>query len=77
MLACPALFALFSYSLAIVAINLTGVTHHLLINGHLKSHFYNTVAGQPQIDDLHKVFGKSAAAAAAAGGDESLAVSAE
>lgn len=46
----------FGYSLAIVAINLTGVTHHLLINGHLKSHFYNTVAGQPQIDDLHKVF---------------------
>lgn len=48
-----------SYSLAIVAINLTGLTHHLLTSGHLKSHFYNAVPGHPHIDDLHKVFGKT------------------
>lgn len=46
----------FGYSLAIVAINLTGLTHHLLTSGHLKNHFYNCVPGQPHIDDLHKVF---------------------
>lgn len=52
------LVILFRYSFAIVGINITGLTYQMLIAGHLKTHFYNVVQGQPQLEDFHKVYCK-------------------
>ncbi|XP_030643903.1 ELMO domain-containing protein 2 [Chanos chanos] len=44
------------YSYAIVGINLTEMAYSLLKNGALKSHFYNTVPGKPQLQHFQQLF---------------------
>lgn len=44
------------YSFAIVGINMTDLVYHLLMNGNLKTHFYNSGTSQPTIGDLHEVY---------------------
>ncbi|XP_066535198.1 ELMO domain-containing protein 2 [Hoplias malabaricus] len=44
------------YSYAIVGINLTEMAYSLLRSGALKMHFYNTVAGKPEMHDFHKLY---------------------
>ncbi|XP_044286699.1 ELMO domain-containing protein 2 isoform X2 [Varanus komodoensis] len=44
------------YSYAIVGINLTEMAYSLLKNGFLKVHFYNLVAGVPQMKDFHQFY---------------------
>nr|XP_057920486.1 ELMO domain-containing protein 2 [Doryrhamphus excisus] len=44
------------YSYAIVGINLTEMAYSLLKSGALKAHFYNTVAGTPQLRHFHQFY---------------------
>lgn len=44
------------YSFAIVGINITGLAYSLLVAGHLKTHFYNVVQGQPHLQHFHQVY---------------------
>ncbi|XP_053259290.1 ELMO domain-containing protein 2 isoform X1 [Podarcis raffonei] len=44
------------YSYAIVGINLTEMAYNLLKNGHLRTHFYNLVPGEPQMKDFHQFY---------------------
>ncbi|ELT96056.1 hypothetical protein CAPTEDRAFT_156531 [Capitella teleta] len=44
------------YSFAIVGINITGLAHQLLNSGHLKTHLYNVVHGQPRLEHFHQVY---------------------
>uniref|UniRef100_A0A8D0E214 ELMO domain containing 2 n=1 Tax=Salvator merianae TaxID=96440 RepID=A0A8D0E214_SALMN len=44
------------YSYAIVGINLTEMAYSLLKNGFLKTHFYNTVPGEPELKDFHQFY---------------------
>lgn len=44
------------YSYAIVGINLTEMAYSLLKSGALKPHFYNTVAGRPQLTHFHQLY---------------------
>lgn len=44
------------YSFAIVGINLTALVCQLLQENYLKNHFYNTVPGEAQIEDFHRVY---------------------
>ncbi|XP_065151321.2 ELMO domain-containing protein 2 isoform X2 [Paramisgurnus dabryanus] len=44
------------YSYAIVGINLTEMAYSLMNSGALKSHFYNTVSGKPQMQHFHQFY---------------------
>uniref|UniRef100_W5KDP8 ELMO/CED-12 domain containing 2 n=1 Tax=Astyanax mexicanus TaxID=7994 RepID=W5KDP8_ASTMX len=44
------------YSYAIVGINLTEMAYSLLRSGALKTHFYNTVAGKPEMQNFHQLY---------------------
>ncbi|XP_061686143.1 ELMO domain-containing protein 2 [Syngnathoides biaculeatus] len=44
------------YSYAIVGINLTEMTYSLLKSGALKTHFYNTVPGAPELQHFHQLY---------------------
>ena len=44
------------YSYAIVGINLTEMAYSLLRSGALKVHFYNTVAGKPEMHNFHQLY---------------------
>ncbi|XP_033110676.1 ELMO domain-containing protein 1-like [Anneissia japonica] len=44
------------YSFAIVGINLTSLAYHLMLDGDLKTHFYNTCSGTPLISHFHQVY---------------------
>lgn len=44
------------YSYAIVGINLTEMAYSLLKSGALKPHFYNTVAGKPELQHFHQLY---------------------
>ncbi|KAM3864802.1 ELMO domain-containing protein 2 [Diretmus argenteus] len=44
------------YSYAIVGINLTEMAYSLLKSGALKSHFYNTVLGKPELQHFHQLY---------------------
>ncbi|TWW58754.1 ELMO domain-containing protein 2 [Takifugu flavidus] len=44
------------YSYAIVGINLTEMAYSLLRSGALKSHFYNTVEGTPELQHFHQLY---------------------
>ncbi|XP_028833441.1 ELMO domain-containing protein 2 [Denticeps clupeoides] len=44
------------YSYAIVGINLTEMAYSLLKSGELKPHFYNSVAGKPEMKHFHQVY---------------------
>ncbi|XP_066574481.1 ELMO domain-containing protein 2 [Amia ocellicauda] len=44
------------YSYAIVGINLTEMAYSLLKSGALKTHFYNVVSGNPQMEHFHQVY---------------------
>ena len=48
----------FSYGLAIVGINITGVAYDLLMKGYLKTHFYNVVQGKPKLEHFNTVYCK-------------------
>lgn len=51
-------FVICRYSFAIVGINITSLAHQLLSQGHLKTHFYNSVSGRPRLEHFHLVFCK-------------------
>ncbi|KAL7889424.1 hypothetical protein AOLI_G00016820 [Acnodon oligacanthus] len=44
------------YSYAIVGINLTEMAYSLLRSGALRMHFYNNVAGKPDMHDFHQLY---------------------
>ncbi|XP_072171340.1 ELMO domain-containing protein 2-like [Diadema setosum] len=44
------------YSYAVVGINLTSMTYHLLRDGALRDYFYHSITGQPSIYHFHKVY---------------------
>uniref|UniRef100_A0A8W8KRS1 ELMO domain-containing protein n=1 Tax=Magallana gigas TaxID=29159 RepID=A0A8W8KRS1_MAGGI len=44
------------YSLAIVGINLTNMIYQALVNGPLRTHFYNIAEKAPRIQDFHEVY---------------------
>lgn len=46
------------YSLAIVGINLTNMIYQALVNGPLRTHFYNIAEKAPRIQDFHEVYCK-------------------
>ena len=52
----------YGYPFAIVGINITSWLHKLLLDGHLKTHFYNNSElmsiDKINIDNLNKVYGK-------------------
>ncbi|MBN3297182.1 ELMD2 protein, partial [Amia calva] len=50
------LFSVILYSYAIVGINLTEMAYSLLKSGALKTHFYNVVSGNPQMEHFHQVY---------------------
>ncbi|CAD5115055.1 unnamed protein product [Dimorphilus gyrociliatus] len=44
------------YSFAIVGINITAMIVDLLLKNHLKNHFYNSIMGEPTIEDFHNIY---------------------
>lgn len=46
------------YSMAIVGINLTNMIYQALVNGPLRTHFYNIAEKAPRIQDFHEVYCK-------------------
>ncbi|XP_071950027.1 ELMO domain-containing protein 1-like [Antedon mediterranea] len=44
------------YSYAIVGINLTSMAYHLMVDGHLKTHFYNSCVSAPNLNNFHQVY---------------------
>ncbi|PIK44909.1 putative ELMO domain-containing protein 2 [Apostichopus japonicus] len=46
----------FGYSFAVVGINLTSLILELLCKEQLKSHFYNSVSGEPSLYHFHRVY---------------------
>lgn len=46
----------YGYSLAIVGINLTNMIYQALVNGPLRTHFYNIAEKAPRIQDFHEVY---------------------
>ncbi|VDD75651.1 unnamed protein product [Mesocestoides corti] len=44
------------YPFGVVGINITGSLWRLLLDGSLKTHFYNSIPGAPVLADLHEVY---------------------